>query len=142
MADGNGKTQRRVYVLPTELVERIVAHQQEMGISSEVETARRLLDEGLKQHDTALSITCRFQDRLKDTRLLADVAKDVLIGHPQLSTLRMELDRIEFTHLDTACRPHTDPVHAPGARQPGHQLAERGIGGGEFHRGLQSGGEC
>lgn len=109
MAD-DGKTQRRVYVLPTELVERIVAYQQEVGISSEVEAARRLLDEGLKHHDTGLSITRRFQDRLKDTRLLADVAKDVLIGHPLLSTLRMELDRIEFTLL----RGDQITVHADG----------------------------
>ncbi|TGP24893.1 MULTISPECIES: hypothetical protein [unclassified Mesorhizobium] len=110
MADDKAKTQRRVYVLPTELVDRMVAYQQEMGLASEVETARRLLDEALKHHDTALSITRRFQDRLKETRLLADIAKDVLIGHPLLSTLRMELDRIEFT----LTRGDQITVHADG----------------------------
>ncbi|RUW85128.1 hypothetical protein [Mesorhizobium sp. M1E.F.Ca.ET.063.01.1.1] len=97
MADDKAKTQRRVYVLPVELVDRITAYQTDMGLPSEVDAARKLLDDALNRRDTAQSITRRFQERLKDTRVLADVARDVLIGHPLLSTLSMGSNQITFT---------------------------------------------
>jgi hypothetical protein len=97
MADDKERTQRRVYVLPTELVDRIVAFQNEMGLSSEVEAARRLLDEALKHRDDAFAIIRRFQERLKDTKLMSDIARDVLLGHPLVKQIGIENDRINFS---------------------------------------------
>lgn len=45
-----GSEQRRVYVLPAELVDRIRAYGHETGCRSEVEAARRLLDDALVAH--------------------------------------------------------------------------------------------
>lgn len=97
MASDKEKTQRRVYVLPTELVERIVAYQTEMGLQSEVEAARRLLDEALKSRDDGLAITRRFLEKMKETRLLAEIAKDVLIGHPLITNIGLKSGGIDFT---------------------------------------------
>lgn len=96
MSDDKEKTQRRVYVLPTDLVERIVAYQNDMGLPSEVEAARRLLDEALMSRDDWRAITNRFLERLKETRVMSDIAKDVLIGHPLVSQVRMEPGIIKF----------------------------------------------
>src|SRR5690606_38902785 len=96
MSDDKEKTQRRVYVLPTELVERIVAYQQDMGLPSEVEAARRLLDEALMRRDDWRAITKRFQEKLKETRVLSDIAKDVLIGHPLVNQVKLEPAMITF----------------------------------------------
>ena len=89
-------TQRRVYVLPEELVGRILAFQRETGLPSETEAARRLLDEGLKRHDTYKSIIDRFLNRFKEIRILSDAAKEVLAGHPLISTIRFEDNAIHF----------------------------------------------
>ncbi|MGI3900311.1 MAG: hypothetical protein ACRYGP_20915 [Janthinobacterium lividum] len=83
--DGNDKTQRRVYVLPTELVERIVAYQNELGLSSEVEAARRLLDEALLSRDTVVSIVSRVVAQLKTVRSLREAAREVLASHPLIT---------------------------------------------------------
>lgn len=96
MADDKEKTQRRVYVLPTELVERIVAYQNDMGLPSEVEAARRLLDEALKYRDDWITIARRFQAKLKETRFLTDIAKEVLMGHPLVSDIGIKGGRITF----------------------------------------------
>ena len=97
MATDKEGTHRRVYVLPNELVERIVAYQSDMGFSSEVEAARRLLDDALKHRDDPLTIARRFQERLKETRMMADIAKDVLIGHPLVKSIGQETGIIQFT---------------------------------------------
>jgi hypothetical protein len=96
MAGDKEHTQRRVYVLPSELVERILAYQAEMGLQSEVEAARKLLDEALKSRDTWRTIARRFKDRLTETKVLTDIAKDVLIGHPLITAVRFQTDSIEF----------------------------------------------
>lgn len=96
MAREKEKSQRRVYVLPNELVERIVAYQNEMGIQSEVEAARRLLDEALKRRDNWRTITRRFLEKLKQTRVLTDIAGDVLMGHPLVEGMSFAQDAITF----------------------------------------------
>lgn len=96
MADDKDKGQRRVYVLPTELVERILAYQTDMGLQSEVEAARRLLDEALKRRDDWRLITRRFLERLKETRVLPDIAKDVLMGHPLIQQVSWSDANITF----------------------------------------------
>ncbi|OBQ94169.1 hypothetical protein [Mesorhizobium sp. AA23] len=96
MAADKESTQRRVYVLPTELVERITKFQADMKLQSEVEAARRLLDEALKHRDDAEAITRRFIERLKDTRMMSDIAKDVLVGHPLINQIKMTTSSISF----------------------------------------------
>jgi hypothetical protein len=96
-------TQRRVYVLPNELVGRILAFQRDTGLPSETEAARRLLDEALKRRDTYESIIDRFLNRFKEIRILSDVAKEVLAGHPLVSTIRFEDDAIDF-RLINGCK--------------------------------------
>lgn len=90
-------TQRRVYVLPQELVDRIVAFQEEKGYSSEVEAARKLLDEALKSRDDESRIIRRFQERLQSLRMPAEVAKDVLVGHPLISDISFGADHVDFS---------------------------------------------
>lgn len=96
MADEKEKTQRRVYVLPTELVDRITAFQSDMGLQSEVEAARKLLDEALKRRDDWRAITRRFQDKLKETRMLTDIAGDVLVGHPLVEGINFASNSTTF----------------------------------------------
>ncbi|MBK3745378.1 hypothetical protein G3A39_40135 [Paraburkholderia aspalathi] len=90
-------TQRGVYVLPTELVERIVAFQSEKGYPSEVEAARKLLDEALKSRDDEYRIIRRFQERLQNLRMPAEVAKDVLVGPPFILDISFDNDHVDFT---------------------------------------------
>ncbi|WP_137392265.1 hypothetical protein [Rhodoligotrophos defluvii] len=97
MAPSKEQTQRRVYVLPTELVDRIVAFQAEKGFPSEVEAVRKLLDEALKSRDTDKTIIRRFLYRLEKLRLPTEVAKDVLVGHPLVTDLSFGRDHIKFT---------------------------------------------
>jgi hypothetical protein len=97
VANEKEKAQRRVYVLPNELVDRIVAYQQEFGIQSEVEAVRKLLDEALKSRDNWRTIARRFKERLSETKVLTDIAKDVLMGHPLVTAIRLHGDSIEFT---------------------------------------------
>lgn len=99
MADEKEKTQRRVYVLPTELVERITAFQNDMGLQSEVEAARKLLDEALKRRDDWRAITRRFLERLKQTRFLTDIAGEVLMGHPLVERMSFAQNAISFKLL-------------------------------------------
>jgi len=100
MTTGKEKTQRRVYVLPAELVERIVAYQNELGLGSEVEAARRLLDGALKSRDTYSTLIARFRSRLSETKIPAEIAKDVLVGHPLVLRISFSDDRIEFAMKD------------------------------------------
>ncbi len=102
-AAGNEKAEmlRRVYVLPAELVDRIEAFQVQQGFSSEVEAVRRLLDEALMSRDTPFTIVARFQERLKITPYLPDVAKDILVGHPLITHIdQSEKDAVAFTIKD------------------------------------------
>jgi hypothetical protein len=100
MSNGKEKTQRRVYVLPTELVDRVLAFQIEVGLNSEVEAARRLLDDALKSRDTFKTLVTRFVSRLKETRIPAEVAKDVLVGHPLVQRIQFNDGQIEFGMRD------------------------------------------
>lgn len=87
-------TQRRVYALPTEMVDRIVEFQKEKGFQSEVEAVRRLLDEALKSRDTPTKIINRFLARLEVHRVAAEAARDILIGHPLVEGMRFQRDAV------------------------------------------------
>lgn len=98
--DANDKAQRRVYVLPNELVERIAAYQEELGLASEVEAVRRLLDGALKSRDTPFHIAQRIYLQHKLGKPLQDAIRDVLWGHPMLSQMVVESDATVFVLKD------------------------------------------
>lgn len=100
MAYDKSKFQRRVYLFDNELVERIVAYQEMMGLPSEAEAARRLIDEALKSKDSYKTILERFRAKLKDVPVLAEAAKEVLVGHPLVSKIEFMPDFIAFTLKD------------------------------------------
>ena len=81
------ESQRRVYALPQELVDRIVEFQREKGYASEVEAVRRLLDDALKSRDDLTKIINRFLSRLAALRVVSESAKDVLVGHPLVKSI-------------------------------------------------------
>ena len=108
--DANDATQRRVYVLPTELVERIIAFQNEIGLASEVEAARRLLDEALKQRDTVLTIVGRLVAQFKTVRSLREAAREVLVDHPLVTKLAFDPLALTFALADG----HSVEVDAKG----------------------------
>ncbi|TPJ28032.1 hypothetical protein [Mesorhizobium sp. B2-7-2] len=96
--------QRRVYVLPTELVERIVAFQNEMGMPSEVEAARRLLDDALKFRDDWRSIVDRILAKtgkggVNQVGRLHEAAKEIIVGHPLVTAVTFEKRSVSFRLL-------------------------------------------
>lgn len=97
MVDKKDGSLRRVYSLPKELVDRIVAFQEEKRYPSEVEAVRRLLDEALLHRDTDATIIKRFQSRLHNLRMPSEVAKEVLVGHPLITDISFQRDSVTFT---------------------------------------------
>lgn len=85
MVGTKDKMQRRVYVLPTDLVERIVEIQKDQGFSSEVDVVRWLLEDAVWRHDTADTILARYRERIISGYSAIDAAKECLIGHPKIS---------------------------------------------------------
>lgn len=81
MSDNKEKTQRRVYALPTELVDRILSYQKEMGLASEVEAARRLLDFALQNRDTVERLLVRLGQRFSEEKDLRVLASEILMPH-------------------------------------------------------------
>lgn len=96
MAYDKEKNQRKVFILPTELVERVGAFQAETGLMSEAEAVRRLLDEALKARDTYKTLIERFLVRLKEVRFLSDAA-GILLGHPQVTGMQFDKESLTFT---------------------------------------------
>lgn len=90
-------TQRKVFMLPTELVERIASYQAEAGMPSEVEAVRRLLDDALKYRDDWRSLTERFRTKLAESRVLSDAARETLVGHPLVATMAFNRTSLTFT---------------------------------------------
>lgn len=111
MADDKEKAQRRVYVLPRELVERIIAYQEELSLPSEVEAVRRLLDGALQSRDTVEKILDKIRDRFLTERDLRTIAAEILTPHQLVKFVSFpEPDSIvfEMRNGDTAS------VHANG----------------------------
>jgi hypothetical protein len=94
------ETQRRVYALPQEMVERIVQFQKEKGFPSEVEAVRRLLDDALKSRDDLERIVNRFLGKLKHLRIASEVAKDVLVGHPLVASMSFSHNGVSYRLKD------------------------------------------
>lgn len=89
-------TERRIHVLPVELLERIRAYQAENNIPSEVEAVRRLLSEALQARDTIDDLMKQVSAYFKHDRDLRNIAKEVLTGHARVNRLEIEDNRLIF----------------------------------------------
>jgi len=81
-------TERRVYVLPQELVERVRKYQRDTLISSEVEAVRRLLDTALQLRDDTQSILDKFHNRFSSEKDLRVLSRDILGVHPLVDSIQ------------------------------------------------------
>jgi len=89
--------QRKVYMLATDLVERITDYQRLSGMQSEVEAVRELLDEALNAHDDWRTITNRFLSGIRfGHETFRESAKKVLVGHPLVDSVIFEPDYVVF----------------------------------------------
>lgn len=95
MADKDGM-ERRVYVLPADLVDRIKAYQSSQGIGSEVEAVRRLLDSALQMRDTVVDILNTLKSKHSDEKDLRVLARDVLTNHALVTKIIFNDDRVVF----------------------------------------------
>ena len=96
MSEETSATKRRVYDLPTELVERIVEFQKDRSLPSEVEAARRLLDQALKNRDTLEQVVGRYLAALSPGVEPGEAAGVVLSGHPSVKSINFIEDGIRF----------------------------------------------
>ena len=94
MAADEGKSLRRVYILTPDLAERVTAYQNAMGFRTEVDAVRRLLDDALKARDTPRLIAERMRLKLRDVPVIGEVARDVVAGHPLVTTINFEADGV------------------------------------------------
>ena len=89
-------TERRVYVLPSELLDRIRAYQSANGIGSEVEAARRLLDAALQMRDTIEIILNKLGADYKVEQDIRVLARNNLVTHPLVETISIGENVLEF----------------------------------------------
>jgi hypothetical protein len=99
MADKEG-VERKVWLLPTELSDRIKAYQMSQGITSEVEAARRLLDAALQLRDTVPDILRKLKDRFAEEKDLRVLARDILVAHTLVNTVHFDEDGMWFRFKD------------------------------------------
>ncbi|GBQ07568.1 hypothetical protein AA11826_2243 [Komagataeibacter oboediens DSM 11826] len=89
-------TERRVHVLPVELLERIRTYQNDNNIPSEVEAVRRLLSEALQARDTIDDIMKQVRAYFRQDRDLRTMAKEVLSGHILVNRIVINDTDVEF----------------------------------------------
>ncbi len=88
--------ERKVWMLPADLSDRIKAYQQANGIASEVEAARRLLDSALQMRDTVEDILNTLRARHGDEKDLRMLARDVLTNHVLVTEISFSDNELTF----------------------------------------------
>jgi hypothetical protein len=99
MADKEG-VERKVWLLPTELSDRLKAFQASQGIASEVEAARRLLDSALQMRDAVPDILRKLIDRYAEEKDIRVLSRDVLINHTLVTSVNFDDDGVWFQFKD------------------------------------------
>lgn len=94
-------TERRVYVLPVELVERVRQYQKDNAIASEVEAVRRLLDTALQMRDTVNTILKKMLAKFEAEKDLRIISRDILATHPLVEHIKNSNDSVEFVLKDS-----------------------------------------
>lgn len=89
-------TERRIHVLPVELLERIRAYQSENNIPSEVEAVRRLLSEALQARDSIDDVMKQARAYFRQDRDLRAMARDVLSGHILVNRIDIDDSEVRF----------------------------------------------
>jgi hypothetical protein len=89
-------TERKIYVLPAEQVERIKAYQVSSGISSEVEAVRRLLDTALEMRDTVEDLLHKLKSRFAHEKDFRVLARDVLVPHSLVHDVMIRDNEVMF----------------------------------------------
>lgn len=92
--------ERRVYVLPAELVARIRQYQRDHAIVAEVEAVRRLLDTALLLRDDVHSLLQRLMDKFQTEKDIRIISRDILAAHPLVDSISNHPNSIEFTLKD------------------------------------------
>lgn len=94
MASPTDDAQRKIYVLPKELADRIVNFQRGHRYPSEVEAVRYLLNKALLFSQTPDELMTDVYFCLKkaedDAKAIENIVKDLLIGHPLVSILSIQ----------------------------------------------------
>lgn len=94
MASPTDDAQRKIYVLPKELVERIVKFQKSHRYPSEVEAVRYLLNKALLFSQTPdelmTDVYFYLDDAEDDAKAIENMVKDLLMGHPLVSILSIQ----------------------------------------------------
>lgn len=98
--DESQVSRRRVYELPTELVERILTYQKEKNLPSEVEAARKLLDLALKENENLLDLINQVVIKLEAGDDPVSISTRVLAGHPKVASIDFKDDCVKFTFAD------------------------------------------
>lgn len=136
--DGKDGMERRVYVLPTELLERLRAYQAANGIASEVEAARRLLDSALQMRDSIQDVLNKLAARYREEQDLRVLARDVLVTHPLVQDISITDEEMTFKLRNAwqgmikndgglfIANPGQDYMHVYHAPQPDGQAAHGG----------------
>ena len=97
---GKDATERRVYNLPSSLLERLRAYQTSQGIPSETEAARRLLDTALQLRDNVHNLLAMLEQRYGDEKDLRVLAADILIKHALVKSVEVGDSNVSFTMRD------------------------------------------
>ena len=97
MAASSQNRQRRVYLLPDDLLDRINQFQRDLNLRSEVDAVRLLLREALEARDTVETILDRLVTRYKIVRDLRSLAGEILTPHPLVTSTRFEKSEVYFT---------------------------------------------
>lgn len=94
MASPTEDTQRKIYVLPKELADRITKFQRRHGYPSEVEAVRHLLNKALLFSQTPdelmTDVWGYLDDAEDDAKAIENMVKDLLMGHPLVSILSIQ----------------------------------------------------
>lgn len=89
-SDRGEPSERRVYVLPSELVQRVREYQEGNGIPSEVEAVRRLLDNALQMRDSVKSLLTKLRQKSANERDIRVLSRDVLAAHPLVRSISID----------------------------------------------------
>jgi transcriptional regulator with XRE-family HTH domain len=84
------------YVLPQELVNRIENYKNAIGVSSDDEAARRLIDDALKFRDDHNQIIIRLFDKYKTIKSLREAAGFVIANHPLVKSIEFLDNSLSF----------------------------------------------
>lgn len=94
MASPTDDAQRKIYVLPKELIGRIVKFQRKHGYPSEVEAVRYLLNKALlfsQTPDELMTDIWIYSELVAgDAEAIENMVKDLLMGHPLVSILSVQ----------------------------------------------------